>query len=433
MENIFNPEFLKIALKHFAFSYSENKIIKKIYYPSTIFEGETIYNKKTLKYEKNGIGIFTNQCGLTFFGKFENDKINGEGNIFYLNGSFLRGRFIDNKLDGMCLMQNVIGDIYILNFKNGELHGYSTFFPKNEHFSYVLLFLCNKFMNKKKKFKFENFEIYEKAKFKIIKEIFENSQISEIFYTEKDIENVLRKKKIEENSLFISSHKIGESYLYLGIFDEQLIFNGLGILINLNDCKIKIGDFFDSGMENFGIILQKKYSFFGNFKNGKLNNKILIQNFTTNEYKLCNYKEGSFNSIIKEGKGDYEDKFFFYDKNKIIIREFFKPENEIIFCQENFDISILKNFSFEFEEITLNRRVSFAPPKLMRSMTFNKGGESVVDEIRKNMEIIQKKKEKKILEIKKKKKDLAKNKGLNGVLPVLNNGENKISKYKKKI
>ena len=62
-----------------------------------------------------------------------------------------------------------------------------------------------------------------------------------MLYTNKDIENVLKKHKDSAKS-FISSHLIYSKYLYCGIIDNNMMLDGLGILIDFEG-EIKVGEF----------------------------------------------------------------------------------------------------------------------------------------------------------------------------------------------
>ena len=102
------------------------------------------------------------------------------------NGNFLRASFIDNKIDGKALYIMREGDIYIFSFVKGILNGPCTFFPRESKFAIIVYFEFNVFKKFIKKYHFSN-ENHIETKLTIIKKLFEDSQTSEILYTDKDI------------------------------------------------------------------------------------------------------------------------------------------------------------------------------------------------------------------------------------------------------
>jgi hypothetical protein len=339
---------LKICFKYFSFSSKKVNELKKLYYKNALYEGETREDGVSKRIIKEGLGIYITNKGECYFGEFENDSINGEGNYFFLNGSFLRGSFVNNKLEKICILIQKNGDIFLLNFKNGNLQGFSTYFPVSEKNAYVILFEKNNFKKIIKKFLFSE-EKYEESVLKIIKSTFENSQLNQILYTEKDIENVL-KKNVQKNSQFICSYLINNKYFYCGIFNQNLTFNGLGILFDFDNERIKVGEFLEEGMENLGMIIEKKYAFIGRLCKNKLTHKILIKNLETFEFKLCQYEEGVFKSVLFEGIGNsIEESFDFSIKDMIFLKNTDVLGKNTFFIDEKFDISIISSLNFNFD------------------------------------------------------------------------------------
>lgn len=349
-----NKEFLKISLKHFSFKSKKENKIKKIYYNNAIYEGETSISLLTKKVIKEGLGVYLTIKGECYFGEFKNDKLNGEGNFFFSNGGFLRGKFVNNKLEDMSIFVQNNGDIFLLNFRKGILKGFSTYFPAGEKNAYVLLFEKNSFKRVIKKFSFSEDKYFDSV-FKIIKSTFENSQLSQVLYTEKDIENVLKKSKIKEK-LFISSHLINNKFFYCGIFNENLTFNGLGFLIDFEGERIKIGEFLKNGMENYGFIIEKKYSFMGRFKSNKLTDNIVIKNLESNEFKLCFYEKGAFKKILEEGIGNYKKEIYNYkNKEDVLLKSSDFEDINLFFLNENFNLSIIGSLNFNFNSQKVNK------------------------------------------------------------------------------
>lgn len=305
MQRLCDIEFVLRCFKHFSFKH-KNKEIHRIYYKDAIYEGQGNFEEG--EFVKNGIGMFITCKGEVFYGRFNNNNIEGEGNFIFTNGTFLRGSFRRDKLHGKCLITQANGDLFILTFKDGFLNGHCTYFPVDQFYAYVISFKQNKFEKVIKKFYFSA-QKYESAKLAILKSIFENSQLNETLYTDTDVQKVLSKLG-QNDKIHISNMLIDNAFLYCGLFDSELSFNGLGILIDFGNGKIKVGDWEDGKQTNFGFVIDNKFLFQGNYKEGNLSGKVVVKNLETKEYKECIYIDGSLSEIVKEGYGELETVFF---------------------------------------------------------------------------------------------------------------------------
>lgn len=309
MQELLNMEYWKSYFKYFSFRYKQ-KTIQRIYYKNAIYEGQCQFDEIKQIPIKNGVGIYLTNKGLVFYGQFQNNRINGEGNFITPEGHFLRGSFKKGKLNGLSLFLKRNGDIYILKFKYGILNSKVTFFPGDCREGFLLQFTANKFRKVLKRYEFGSSEP-EKAKARVVKSVFENSQLNEVLYTASDVTKVLKKAKVEGR--FINSHVIGDEFAYCGLFNQSLEFNGLGLLFNFNNGKIKMGEWINQEQESNGFLIHGKYSFTGKFVTGQLDGDVLVRNLDTTDYKICHYEKGSLKKVLSEGKGQTDFTMFDYN------------------------------------------------------------------------------------------------------------------------
>lgn len=131
-------EFFKNRCKVTPFNDNENHILQS--YPPSInehyrnrsnefleFEGEYINNKP------NGHGTFYYLNGnLRYTGEFKNGKFEGKGEMFNEKGElFYKGDFVNGKFHGLGIIYNE-DSIYEGNFNNGSLSGYTIVYNKNK-------------------------------------------------------------------------------------------------------------------------------------------------------------------------------------------------------------------------------------------------------------------------------------------------------------
>lgn len=256
----------------------------------------------------HGIGVFLNNKGDIIFGEFKHNKPDGEANLLLSNGSFFRGKFKNGVYDGLGLLIHVDKDVYLMSFRQGMLSGCITYFPKTNKEVYILKYKDNQLRNIVKRYKLGT-EQGDEAKYRVLKSVFENSQLSEILYTTTDVQKIIKKVSTSRQK-FINSQMVGKEFLYCGVFNNEMEFEGLGLLIDLENKKIKVGDWNKQELNGFGILIQSKYMFKGSFIDNQLDGKILIDNLDTGEYKLCLYDRGCFKAILKEGKGTFPFKGF---------------------------------------------------------------------------------------------------------------------------
>lgn len=136
---------------------------------------------------------------------------------------------------------------------------------------------------------------------KLITQIFEDSQNSQILFTNKEVSKTLQNFEGQQNHL--SCHLIDTKFLYFGMIDSKCNLEGLGILIDF-DGQIKMGNFHQNELMGFGLKINKKLIFAGRYYSGQLNGEVYVANLNSGEYKLCFYENSKLNEILEEGKTD---------------------------------------------------------------------------------------------------------------------------------
>lgn len=311
MQELLHLDNWKSYFKYFSFRFKKMNT-RRIHYHNAIYEGQVQFNEKKNSIVRHGVGTFLTNKGLFYYGQFNNDRLEGEGNFLMPEGHFLRGNFKKGKLHGLSLYMKRNGDIYILKFKYGILNSKVTFFPGEAKEGYLLQFGANKFRKVLKRYEFGSNEP-DKAKYRVIRSVFENSQLNEVLYTASDVQKVLKKAQ-NKDSIYINSHLIGKEYAYCGMFDIELGFKGLGLLLGFGSGKVKIGLWNVGEMEGYGFIHDKKYSFIGGFKANQMHGEVLVRNLATDDYKLCLYEKGAFKKVLEDGKGNTDFVLFSFNK-----------------------------------------------------------------------------------------------------------------------
>ena len=74
--------------------------------------------------KKEGFGIFLDSKGNKYVGEWKDDKFNGKGRLFSIQGDFYEGYFVDGAMEGNGMFYSkTIGYKYIGEFKNNKFHG----------------------------------------------------------------------------------------------------------------------------------------------------------------------------------------------------------------------------------------------------------------------------------------------------------------------
>lgn len=308
MQYLIDHNYWLYCFKYFSFRYKE-AAVQRLYFQDGIYEGQ-VHRPIGSEPEMHGIGMYLSNKGDLIFGEFKQNNLNGEVNMLLYNGSFYRGGFKNGLYDGLGVLISVDKDVYLLSFRNGLLNGCITYFPKSGKEVFIIRYKDNVLKSVFKRYRLST-EHGEEVKYRVIKSVFENSQLNEILYTATDVQKIVKKVSTNRQK-FVNSQMVGKEFLYCGIFNNELEFEGLGLLIDLENKKIRIGDWDKQVLNGFGVLVQTKYMFKGNFENNQLEGEILITNLETSEYKICLYKKGAFISIVKEGKGNFPYKGFEY-------------------------------------------------------------------------------------------------------------------------
>ena len=110
----------KISIK------SSNNFIKCFARPPLLFKSDKSLYKGSwnFKGQKEGFGIFIDSQGNKFIGEWKNDKFEGKGRIFSINGDCYEGDFICGQMHGHGMfICRVGGYSYLGEFKNNKFDG----------------------------------------------------------------------------------------------------------------------------------------------------------------------------------------------------------------------------------------------------------------------------------------------------------------------
>lgn len=342
MQYLIEHKYLLHCFKYFSFRYKE-ATVQRLYFIDGIYEGQIDKNVSS-EPKMNGIGVFLNNQGDMFFGEFKAGLLDGEANILMANGSFYRGKFREGVFDGLGVFIQVDRDAYLLNFKKGQLSGCVTYFPKSAKEVFIMNYGNNILQQVLKRYRLST-EQGEETKYRVLKAVLENSQLNETLYTANDVHKIMKKVSTSHQT-YVNSQLIGKEFLYCGSFNNELEFEGLGLLVDFETRKIRIGDWDKQILNGFGILIQTKYMFKGNFTKNQLDGEILITNLETSDYKLCLYENGILRSVIKEGKGNYP--FIAFDNfSALEIAGELKKRPGSDFIKKTHNLSDLKTLGFD--------------------------------------------------------------------------------------
>jgi len=334
------------AVKYFTFKQS-NTDIERIFYRNAIYQGEIITSPidKTTKLA-HGLGILITNQAVCYFGQFKEGELSGEGNCFFNDGSFLRGSFKDGTAHGSCIYSLHNGDIYLMTLNKGALSNYCTYFPHGNPVVFMLKFDKNRFKEVIRSYSFPS-EDYYKAKIAIIRDFFEESQMKDHLLNEKDLNNQMRRLKLEGN--FIGCYEIGHNeFIYSGVFDTKLDFCGLGVLVK-NGNRVEIGNFKDAKLDILGVIFDKGFMYFGSFEKGDLNGNVVVKSLKKDAFKFCKYNMDNFEGVINEGSGMPVRPLFEFNSAQQILEFLEMPEDtaDITFYDENVILDFFEQFMMD--------------------------------------------------------------------------------------
>jgi hypothetical protein len=342
MQNLFDNNFFMAAFKYSSFKHPTREI-RRLYFRNAIYEGEVEpSSQSTPTPVPCGIGLLISNRGTIVYGKFKSGKLFGECNIISSDGSFARGGFTNNRADGPFIYSLFSGDTYLMNFVNGNLEGFITYFPHNQPIAFLLQFGKNQFKRVIKSFDFTIDEYY-KSKIQIIRKFFEDYQVKDSLLNEKDLQ--AQTKRLTKEFKHIGSYEIGKNeFIYNGVFDNRLNFCGMGILVKSED-RVEIGNFREAKIHKIGMLFENNYLYFGFFNDGDLDGKVIVRSLKTGAYKYCSYEEGTFKGIISQGSG-MPDELLFEFRYLVDVFDFLNQTGDatesnltdINFLNENFEL-----------------------------------------------------------------------------------------------
>ena len=348
MQDLLLKENWLNCFKYFSFRFKTCEV-KRIYYKDSIYEGQTIIRESDNQRIKHGVGCFFTNKGIFYYGQFKNDELHGDGNIITEDGSFFRGNFKQGRFKGVGLFVKPNSDIYILKFKNGVLYSKVTFFPATGNEGFLLQYHKNKLQKVIKRYTLGSKDSC-KAKFKVVRSLFENSQLNEILYTATDVQKII-KKADSEKTKFVGSHLLNKDYFFCGVFGTKLGFEGLGLVLNFTNKKIRVGDWANQLINGCGFIIEGKYQFTGNFQQNNLTGKVIVKNLHNKDCKVCDYENGRFKKALHDKGTDYE---IFKIEGENDIKRLKYPINHDKIENRDFRYSKLIYLGFNINELDLS-------------------------------------------------------------------------------
>ena len=267
----------------------KNIVLK--YFDGSIYKG---YVNKNLLRECYGIYYFPNNS--IYEGFFKNNKMEGRGRLFCIDGFVYDGEFVNNLFTGFGTLISLDGVIYKGNWLNDKQQGYGeeTYIDG----SYYKGFFINGKKNGKGKFTWKNGNYYEGD--------FLNDEITGIgTYHWKDGKIYSRNWK---------NHKM----------------EGAGVFI-WPDRKMYIGYYLNDTKNGFGIFYStNNKKFEGFWKNGKQHGKGIVINNLQQKIFL-EYNEGEkLNKINDIAEQEEIEKNILMEKNKINLTYYLELSNNII-------------------------------------------------------------------------------------------------------
>nr|CAB3263906.1 MORN repeat-containing protein 2-like [Phallusia mammillata] len=91
------------------------------------YKGEYLVNEDG-KIERKGFGTHKTSSGVVYTGYWENDKMNGNGELVYPTGASYKGEFCDNYYDGSGTYTWPNQCVYKGSFSSGKLKGEGVFY-----------------------------------------------------------------------------------------------------------------------------------------------------------------------------------------------------------------------------------------------------------------------------------------------------------------
>ncbi|KAL4459975.1 hypothetical protein ABPG74_003501 [Tetrahymena malaccensis] len=288
--------------------------------------------------KKDLFGVFLWDSGDFYVGEWKDNKINGQGIIYFSTGGYLEGQFTNSIVHNKSLLVFPNNDKYFANWKSGNLDGKVTMLFKGT--------------------KKQITAIYENGQFRKVESIKENiREVKSVkeFQQKYDISKLIQKysvilsngissTKLQDNQEQITFSKINfqDGGFFIGITQNN-IPNGLG-LFQYSDQKFDCGFYKNGFLNGNGRKNFPNGDFYeGTFNQGKFEGEGLIYQKLQNAYYFGIFKDNILVNEQQKGEG--------YPKEMLNKQKSLRHQNDYnyngeIVSQDWMKLSIFHNLQF---------------------------------------------------------------------------------------
>ncbi|EAR90964.2 MORN motif protein (macronuclear) [Tetrahymena thermophila SB210] len=282
--------------------------------------------------------MFLWDSGDFYVGEWKDNKINGQGIIYFSSGGYLEGQFINSVVNNKSLLVFPNNDKYFANWKQGHLDGKVTMLFKGT--------------------KKQIIAIYENGQFRKVESIKENiKEVKSVkeFQQKYDISKLIQKysallsngvssNKLQDNQEQIIFSKINfqDGGFFIGITQNN-IPNGLG-LFQYSDQKFDCGFYKNGFLNGNGRKNFPNGDFYeGSFNQGKFEGEGLIFHKLQNTYYFGIFKDNILVNEQQKGEGYPKEML---NKQKNLKRQNGFNYNGEVVSQDWMKLSIFHNLQF---------------------------------------------------------------------------------------
>ncbi|EGR28229.1 hypothetical protein IMG5_181580, partial [Ichthyophthirius multifiliis] len=245
-----------------------------------------IFFRSNFRIKKQGLGAYLYDSGDFYFGEWEDDRIQGEGILFFAFGGFIHGFFLNFMIHGPAFLKFSNGEIYEGNWNQGKLDGeaYNYFVDEN------IWFKGN----------------YSQGKFTQLIQYGKGRPPSTILNQLSKINSLCQKHKTKNENLSIKVIDFKDGSQYLGMAKQKNPF-GLGLLRRLDE-KYDAGFAFNGIFQNIARLNldDGQNMYIGQLQaNGKFQGQGVYLNKKTKQWVFGIFENGQLIEVINQGQDEY--------------------------------------------------------------------------------------------------------------------------------
>ncbi|EAR97260.2 MORN domain protein (macronuclear) [Tetrahymena thermophila SB210] len=253
----------------------KKSIAKSASYPQYIEQINGIYEGDLdMNYKKEGLGIFIEDQGEMYIGEWSNDQMHGEGILHFRFGGYLYGRFKQNKVHGIAILNIPLkNQLFIGYWKQSTLNGVC--FELNLNSRQWSLSI------------YENGELKEKQQTEALEmnssgmvypKIMDPYEDIKFWMSRQSNKQYFLERNINTQQKHIKYINIDKGMDYIGFIEENNIPEGLGLV----KCEkgFIYGQFCNGILEGYGrMVLDNGDIYDGYYRKGQLNGQGYYFNF----------------------------------------------------------------------------------------------------------------------------------------------------------